>query len=165
MYCKKLSTSETLMRSPASASQHLVNIPHISAVAPDSAFPLRIDGRSPSAILDLTSAALSRSKNNTPVSIYVWSIATAGGGALRTHLGGNKPKGEYVRLFGIFAVLENLWRYPRRTVGAALGATRSQLPVGEADVRDAGPTGSIYKDTLLYQYHEDRATSCGIWRR
>ena len=75
MYCKKLSTSGTEIRSAASVSQHLDNIPHISAVAPSSAFPLGRGGRSPAAILSFASAELTPSHNNSPASIYGWLIA------------------------------------------------------------------------------------------
>ena len=72
---------------------------------------------------------------------------------MRTYFSGNEPKGKYVGLLGEFIILENLWRYPRRTVGAAFGAGRFRLFVGEVDARETGTTGSIYKDILLYQYH------------
>ena len=74
MYCKNLSTSEIAMRSSASLPQHLVNIPHVSTVTPNSTFPLGMRGRSPSAILDLTFAVPIFFHINSPVSIWVLLI-------------------------------------------------------------------------------------------
>jgi len=50
-------------------------------------------------------------------------------------------------------------------MGAAFGAIRFQLFVGEVDARETGTTGSIHKDILLCRYHQDHTTSCGIGRR
>jgi len=73
---------------------------------------------------------------------------------LKTYLSSNKPKGEHIGLFGEFAVYKNLWCCPSRTAGRAIDATRFQIFAGEANVRETGTAGSIYKDTLLYQYNE-----------
>lgn len=88
---------------------------------------------------------------------------------MRTHLGNNKSKGEYVGLFGKSAVLENFWCYPLRGVSVALSLIRFRSFIvhdgGEAHVRETGTTRSIHKDILLYQFREDHAMNSEIKHR
>jgi len=72
------------------------------------------------------------------------------------YLGGNKPKGEHVGLFGGFAVLKNFWCQPSESRSARNVPTKFEFSItrgcGESNVREAGAPGDIHKDVVLDRF-------------